>query len=118
MPCHHSHTLLTLYRLRLQWPKVLSAASLALVPFKPTVVTLANISVAECHFIRAAARSPRLRPAWRRHIAALTAGGACFAAEDIGIAHNIDVLHPLWHCFACYAVAGTKALIPEDGGSS
>lgn len=106
------HQIVIYFGLCLQWPRNLSLASLALIPFKPTMVTVANISVAECRFISAAASNPRLRQAWRHHVAALTAGGACFAAEDIGIAHNIDVLHPLWHCFACYAVAGTTALMP------
>ena len=93
--------------------KALSAASLALIPFRPTAVTIANISVAECHFIGAAVANPQLRPAWRRHVAALAAGGACFGAEDAGIKHlNLDCLHPMWHCLACYAVASTCALMP------
>ena len=60
---------------------------------------------------RRAAASPSLRPKWGRHVLALAAGGACFAAEDAAIARDIDLLHPLWHCLACYAVAGTSALI-------
>ena len=99
-------------RVYTQGSKTLSMASLVLIPFRPTAVTLANISVAECRFVSAAASDPKLRPVWRRHVAALAAGGACFAAEDVGIRrHNLDCLHPLWHCLACYAVAGTNVLI-------
>ena len=100
----------------MQGARHLSLASLALVPFKPTAVTLANIGLAESRFISAARAQAELRPSWCRHVAALATGGACFAVEDVAIAHNVDLLHPLWHCLACYAVAGTKALMPAPSG--
>jgi hypothetical protein len=88
-----------------------SLSSLVFVPWRPTAVTLSNISAVELQLLRQAVYKPALRTAYGRHALALAAGGACYAGETTAIKHNLAFVHALWHCCAAYAVStGAKML--------
>ena len=88
-----------------------SLSSLLFVPWRPTAVTLSNISAVELQLLRRAVDKPGLRTAYGRHALALAAGGACYAGETTAIRHNLAFVHALWHCCAAYAVStGAKML--------
>lgn len=98
----------------LQWLQVTqftTLSSLAFVPWRPTAVTLSNISTVELQLMRRAISKPALRPAYGRHALALAAGGACYAGETTAIKHDHHFVHALWHCFAAVALStGAKML--------
>lgn len=95
----------------LQVTQLTTLSSLAIVPWRPTAVTLSNISTVELQLLRRAVSKPALRPAYGRHALALAAGGACFAGETTAIKHDLHCVHALWHCLAALAVStGAKML--------
>ena len=72
-----------------------------------------QIAAMEVEFARQAWRDPALRSAYSKHAMVGAVGIACFSLENRAVAMNIDCVHSLWHCLACYAVASTNALMAK-----
>ena len=41
-------------------------------------------------------------------------GVTCFALEDIALRHKVNVVHAIWHCFACLSMAKLEPLLQDS----
>eukprot|EP00884_Botryococcus_braunii_P011235 jgi/Botrbrau1/20111/Bobra.0173s0014.1 len=94
----------------------LGMASVGMAPFQPFTVSAINFGLSEAEFAKEALFSREvpaggLRGAYLRHVAAGGLGVACYLAEDAAIERGLHFVHPIWHCLACYSVAGAGKLI-------
>ena len=54
-----------------------------------------------------------MREAWRQHAIAGVLGVTCFALEDVALRHKVNVVHAVWHCFACLSMAKLEPLLQD-----
>lgn len=85
-------------------PPVVTAASTALTPFKPFLVSAANAMAMESKFLQRSYQNPDLRGAQKLHSAACIAGMALFAVEDASVPH-VPLVHASWHCLSALGTA-------------
>ncbi|KAF8057250.1 hypothetical protein HT031_006058 [Scenedesmus sp. PABB004] len=93
-------------------PAPVTAASLALTPFRPFHVATANAVAMEAKFLARALQSPDLRGAQKLHSAACVAGMALFAVEDASVPH-VPLVHATWHCLSALGTAYVNALLAD-----
>eukprot|EP00252_Welwitschia_mirabilis_P012810 TRINITY_DN28344_c0_g1_i1.p1 TRINITY_DN28344_c0_g1~~TRINITY_DN28344_c0_g1_i1.p1 ORF type:complete len:275 (+),score=58.66 TRINITY_DN28344_c0_g1_i1:33-857(+) len=92
-----------------QNPGALAAASAAVLPFQPFLVSAVHTGMTEVIYAQRRALDPELRRAHGLHAAATAVGVALFVADDLF--PNTPFIHAAWHLGAAAAVATYNKLL-------
>ncbi|KXZ56295.1 hypothetical protein GPECTOR_1g26 [Gonium pectorale] len=84
-------------------PRLLAAATLVAVPFRPTLVTTSNFTAVEVRYLLLALSHPRLLPAWAAHTGLSVAATACFSLEDVPPLAWFPFTHAAFHVLSAAA---------------
>ncbi|KAJ4840595.1 hypothetical protein Tsubulata_021430 [Turnera subulata] len=95
--------------LRNENPKLLMAASAALLPIQPMMVSAVHTGMMEMAFAKRASEDPELRKAHTVHKMSSLLGGALFIADDVF--PRTPYLHAGWHLAAAIGVGTCNKLL-------
>nr|GMD70434.1 fold protein [Ipomoea batatas] len=95
--------------LRNENPKLLMAASAALLPIQPLMVSALHTGMMEVSFAKRAVQDPDLRKAHNVHKVSSLLGGALFIADDMF--PETPYLHAGWHLAAAIGVSTCNKLL-------
>ncbi|XP_031113970.1 uncharacterized protein LOC116017504 [Ipomoea triloba] len=95
--------------LRNENPKLLMAASAALLPIQPLMVSALHTGMMEVSFAKRAVQDPDLRMAHNVHKVSSLLGGALFIADDMF--PETPYLHAGWHLAAAIGVSTCNKLL-------
>ncbi|KAJ4836194.1 hypothetical protein Tsubulata_013732 [Turnera subulata] len=90
-------------------PKLLMAASAALLPVQPMMVSAVHTGMMEMAFAKRASEDPQLRKAHTLHKMSSLVGGALFIADDVF--PKTPYLHAGWHLAAAIGVVTCNKLL-------
>jgi hypothetical protein len=94
-----------------KWAQKVFTAALCLVPFRPFHVSAAHTVLMQGEFARMAVKNENIRPHFRRHLVAASAGAVAFLGEDFFSDRGFGHVHALWHILAAASVLSAGALI-------
>lgn len=94
-----------------KWAQKAFTAALCLVPFRPFHVSAAHTVLMQGEFARLAVKNENIRPHFRRHLVAASAGAVAFLGEDFFADRGFGHVHALWHILAAVSVLSAGALI-------
>ena len=103
----------------LRAPPLVSAAAALVAPFRPTLVTGANLALIEARYLSKALAHAPLRGAFSAHAGAAAAGVCCFALEDVlvlGLGAP-PVVHSLWHALSALSLGLIGPLLAHAEGA-
>ncbi|WIA21866.1 hypothetical protein OEZ85_004242 [Tetradesmus obliquus] len=93
-------------------PPAATAATIALTPFRPFLVSAGNAMAMESKFLQRSFANPDLRGAQKLHSAACLAGMAVFAVEDASVPH-VPLVHATWHCLSALGTSLVNAVLAD-----
>jgi hypothetical protein len=94
-----------------KWAQKVFTSALCLVPFRPFHVSAAHTVLMQGEFARLAVKNENIRPHFRRHLVAASAGAVAFLGEDFFADRGFGHVHALWHILAAASVLSAGALI-------
>ncbi|XP_065854883.1 uncharacterized protein [Euphorbia lathyris] len=95
--------------LRSENPKFLMAASAALLPIQPLMVSVVHTGMMEVAFAQRAVKDPELKMAYNVHKMSSVLGGVLFVADDLF--PTTPFLHAGWHLAAAIGVGTCNKLL-------